>query len=250
MAQLIVPKDSALTAQSTATRARLIKTAEQLFSERGIERVSLQCINVAAGQKNKNATHYHFGDKRGLLVAILDKHQPAIILRRDQLLDELEAKGDESVAGVIRALLYPMAEKLFDGNGGREYIRIAAELSSSYAAVLNGLQVDLLDLGSIERLASARRRLTQNLPEPVAHQRVRLVVSLILNGLADQSRALDAGEKGPAADTELLIRNLEDCLVALCNAPVSKASEEALLRTASSRGAGTTRARRSSRSTE
>ncbi|MGQ0620128.1 MAG: TetR family transcriptional regulator [Panacagrimonas sp.] len=248
MAQLIVPKDFALTSQSAATRARLIKTAEQLFSERGIERVSLQCINLAAGQKNKNATHYHFGDKRGLLIAILDKHQPAIILRRDQLLDELDARGDDSVAGVVRAMLYPMAEKLFDADGGREYIRIAAELSSSYAAVLNGLQVDLLDLGSVERLASARRRLTQQLPEPVAQQRIRFVVSLILNGLADQSRALDAGEKGPAADTELLIRNLEDGLIALCNAPVSKASTEALLKTLASRGA--TRTRRSLRSPE
>ncbi|MGQ0698408.1 MAG: TetR family transcriptional regulator [Panacagrimonas sp.] len=235
MAQLIVPKDSALTSQSAATRSRLIKTAEQLFSERGIERVSLQQINTAAGQKNKNAANYHFGDKRGLLVAILDKHQPAVIRRRDQLLDEMDAKGDGSVTSLVRALLYPMAEKLFDGDGGREYIRIAAELSASYAAVLNGLQVDLLDLGAFERVTAARRRLTQHLPEPVAQQRVRFAVSLILNGLADQSRALDAGDKGPAADTELLIRNLEDCLVALSNAPVSAASEEALLRSTGKR---------------
>lgn len=248
MAQLIVPKDTGLTTQSVATRARLVKTAEQLFSERGIARVSLQHINLAAGQKNKNATHYHFGDKRGLLCAILDKHQPTIIRRRDQLLDELEAKGDGSVGGVVRALLYPMAEKLFDADGGREFIRIAAELSSSYAAVLNGVETDLLDLGSLERLTSARRRLLRHLPEPVAQQRVRLAVSLILNGLADQSRVLDAGEKGPFADTELLIRNLEDCLVALCNAPVSAASKAALDRTLGSHKsifAPTQRSRRS-----
>lgn len=221
MNDLLSVKTAALTPQSAATRARLIRTAEQLFSEQGIERVSLQLINVAAGQKNKNAANYHFGDKRGLLMAILDKHTPGVVRRREQLLAEAMHGGTPSIRGVVRALLYPMAEKLFDGDGGRDFVRIAAELSSSYAAVLNGVRQDMLNLGSLDRLNAARKHLLQLLPEAVAQQRVRLGVSLILNGLADQSRVLDAGEKGPAADTELLIRNLEDCLVALYQAPVS-----------------------------
>lgn len=221
-------KTAALTPQSAATRARLIRTAEQLFSEQGIERVSLQFINVAAGQRNKNATHYHFGDKRGLLLAILDRHTPGVVRRRDQLLEEAMAGGEPSTQSVVRALLYPMAEKLFDSDGGREFVRIAAELSSSYAAVLNGVPVDLLNIGSLDLLMAARNRLLRHLPEPIAKQRVRLGVSLILNGLADQSRVLDAREKGPAADTELLIRNLEDCLVAIFESPVSVDAASAL----------------------
>lgn len=228
MKELLSGKAVALTPQSAATRARLIRTAEQLFSEQGIERVSLQHINIAAGQKNKNATHYHFGDKRGLLLAILDKHTAGVVRRRDQLLEEAMAGGEPSMQGVVRALLYPMAEKLFDGDGGREFVRIAAELSSSYAAALNGVPVDLLNIGSLDRLIAARSHLLRHLPEPVAQQRVRLGVSLILNGLADQSRVLDAGEKGPAADTELLIRNLEDCLIALFETPMSTGASAAL----------------------
>ena len=232
MNQLFSGKALALTPQSAATRARLIRTAEQLFSEQGIERVTLQHINLAAGQKNKNATNYHFGDKRGLLMAILDKHTPGVVRRREQLLEQAMASGEPSLHGVVRALLYPMAEKLFDGDGGREFVRIAAELSSSYAAVLNGVRQDLLNLGSLDRLNAARSQLLKHLPEPIAQQRVRLGVSLILNGLADQSRVLDAGEKGPAADTELLIRNLEDCLVALYQAPVSAEVSTALRKAA------------------
>lgn len=228
MKDLLSAKAAALTPQSAATRARLIRTAEQLFSEQGIERVSLQHINAAAGQKNKNATHYHFGDKRGLLLAILDRHTPGVVRRRDQLLEEPNVGGVPTMQGVVRALLYPMAEKLFDGDGGREFVRIAAELSSSYAAVLNGLRPDLLNLGSLDRLMAARSRLLRHLPEPIAQQRVRIGVSLILNGLADQSRVLDAGEKGPVADTELLIRNLEDCLIALFETPVSAGVSAAL----------------------
>lgn len=243
MTEQLIIKEGALTAQSAATRVRLIKTAEQLFAERGIEGVSLSDINLAAGQKNKNATHYHFGDKRGLLQAILDKHQPALILRRDQLLDELATGDNFTVAGVVRALLYPMAEKLFDGDGGREYIRIAAELAMTYAAVINGVQADVLRLGSLDRLTTARRKLMQHLPEPIAQQRIQLAVSLILNGLADHSRVLDSGAKGPAADTELLIRNLEDCLVALCAAPVSIESSQALSKAVAGKNAPAPRAK-------
>lgn len=228
--ELLIGNGIALTAQSAATRARLIRTAELLFSEHGIERVTLHTINLAAGQKNKNATHYHFGDKRGLLMAILDKHTPGVVSRRDELLDEVLSSGEPTVRGAVRAMLYPVAEKLFDGDGGREFVRIAAELSSSYAAVLNGVQVDLLNLGSLDRLMAARERLLRHLPEPVAQQRVRLSVSLILNGLADQSRVLDAGEKGPAAVTELLIHNLEDCLVSMLDAPMSKQTDAVLRR--------------------
>jgi AcrR family transcriptional regulator len=224
----ISKKGGALTAQSAATRARLIKTAERLFAEHGIEGVSLSDINRVAGQKNKNATHYHFGDKRGLLRAILDKHQPPLVLKRDSMLEALETGDGYTISGVVRALLYPLTEKLFDSDGGRQYLCIAAELAMTYAAVLNGVEVNYLGLGSLDRLIRARHKLLQHLPGPVAQQRIQFAVSLILNGLADHSRALDAGEKGPAADTELLIRNLEDCLVALCAAPVSAECARAL----------------------
>ena len=231
--ELAVAKEPALTPQSAATRARLIATAERLFAERGIAGTSLNDINIAAGQRNKNATHYHFGDKQGLLQAIIDKHIPGIVARRDRLLDELAAQGRSSVPGVIRALLYPMAEKLFDGNGGREFIRINAQLAATFAAAVNKGHSDVLHIGPLDRLNKVRAEFLNDLPEPIARQRVILATSLILNGLADHSRLLDAGEA--AADTELFIRNLEDCLVALCAAPVSGETTTVLQRVESER---------------
>src|SRR3546814_17700731 len=55
-----------------------------------------------------------------------------------------------------------------------------------------------------------------------------LAIVLILHGLADHSRAIDRGAGGAASDTELFIRNLEDCLVALCAAPVSDVTRDTL----------------------
>ncbi len=218
-----------LTAQSVATRARLIATAERLFAERGIEGVGLSEINLAAGQRNKNASHYHFGEKTGLLRAIFDKHLPGIILRRERLLDEAEAQGDRSVAGVVRALLYPLAEKLFDRDGGRNFLRVNAQLAASHAAVLNQSGADVFHIGPVYRLQAAMTQFLGHLPKTIAQQRVTLATSLMLNGLADHARLLEnSSAKNPAADTEILIRNLEDCLVALCMAPASAAVTEAL----------------------
>ena len=43
------------------TRTQLMRAAERLFAERGIEVVSLREINRAAAQRNATALQYHFG---------------------------------------------------------------------------------------------------------------------------------------------------------------------------------------------
>ena len=57
---------------ATATREQLIAAAETLFAERGIEGVSLREINAAAGQRNASSIQYHFGNRDGLLAAVID----------------------------------------------------------------------------------------------------------------------------------------------------------------------------------
>ncbi|GAA3166374.1 hypothetical protein GCM10010466_66430 [Planomonospora alba] len=115
-----------------ATVRQLVAAAERLFAERGIEGVSLREINTAAGQRNSTALQYHFGDRAGLLAAVLAKHQPEIEARRHQLLDEYEARGalpeSEARRALAAALVRPMAAKLADPDGGRSYLRIMEQL--------------------------------------------------------------------------------------------------------------------------
>ncbi|WP_204054782.1 TetR/AcrR family transcriptional regulator, partial [Planomonospora parontospora] len=115
-----------------ATCRRLVAAAERLFAEKGIEGVSLREINAAAGQRNSTALQYHFGDRAGLLAAVLAKHQPEVEVRRHQLLDEYEARGGLPAAEARRtlaaALVRPMAAKLADSDGGRSYLRIMEQL--------------------------------------------------------------------------------------------------------------------------
>ena len=57
--------------QSLDIKERLILAALELFAEQGIHGVSMRNINVLAGTKNSGAAHYHFGNKLGLLEALI-----------------------------------------------------------------------------------------------------------------------------------------------------------------------------------
>jgi AcrR family transcriptional regulator len=56
--------------QGNATRARLVKTAEKLFAEQGVDAVSVRAVNAAAGL-GAASVHYHFGSKDELLRAVI-----------------------------------------------------------------------------------------------------------------------------------------------------------------------------------
>ena len=124
----MITASDAPTPRSAVTRAKLLSVAERLFAERSIAGVSLNEISKAAGQRNSNVCQYHFGDKSGLVQAILDKHVPGIKARREQLLDRLRASKRVTLRGLVQAFVRPVAEKLEDPEGGREFIRINAQL--------------------------------------------------------------------------------------------------------------------------
>ncbi len=58
--------------RSRATRADLEAAGRRLFAERGYTAVSAEEIVTAAGV-TRGALHHHYGDKRGLFVAVLEQ---------------------------------------------------------------------------------------------------------------------------------------------------------------------------------
>src|SRR4051812_38070355 len=93
----------------------MIEVAERLFAERGIDAVSSAEIIEASGQRNKNAVHYHFGGKEGLVRAIAEHRSGALNARRSELLHHIAADrrtGDPSA--VCETLVVPLAELLDD----------------------------------------------------------------------------------------------------------------------------------------
>jgi AcrR family transcriptional regulator len=97
------------------------------LAARGIDGVSLREINRASGQGNASAVQYHFGNRDGVVRAILDKHRRDTEPRRHALLDQYETAGAPSLRALSGALVVPMTAKLADPEGGRQYLQINCE---------------------------------------------------------------------------------------------------------------------------
>lgn len=116
---------------SQATRDRIISTAARLFAERGIDGVSLREISRESGARNAMATQYHFGDRAGVVEAILARHQPAVEAARSALLDQMEAgpgRPEQAVRALAGALVRPLAAQLAGPDGGPEFLQVHAEV--------------------------------------------------------------------------------------------------------------------------
>jgi AcrR family transcriptional regulator len=79
--------------KSERTRIALILTAEHLFGDLGIDAVGLRAVSQAARQKNNNAVQYHFGDKLGLLNAIIEYREGQLQPLRQAMLEQGEREG-------------------------------------------------------------------------------------------------------------------------------------------------------------
>ena len=122
------------------TRLVMLRTAERLFAERGVDNVSLRELAAAAGQRNHSAALYHFGDKRALLEALLDRHSGPADASFEPAIARLRAEGREDLEQLVRVLVAPMVAKLEDEDGGAPYLQICAELVSSQTFPLTGLR--------------------------------------------------------------------------------------------------------------
>ena len=109
---IATPRQRRLRADTRDSRDRLLRAAERLFAERGIDGVSLREINQASGQKNVSGLQYHFGTKTNLLAAVFGYRGPGIDVRRKGLLDEMKRTGRTSdLRQILTAMVVPFAER-------------------------------------------------------------------------------------------------------------------------------------------
>lgn len=92
------------------TRERILLTAIRLFATHGFHGVSLRTINDQAGAKNGSAVQYHFGNKFGLIQAVVDfigdEMLPESRLRMRQLAASAHSKPP-SVREIVEAAFGP-----------------------------------------------------------------------------------------------------------------------------------------------
>ncbi|WP_460699578.1 TetR/AcrR family transcriptional regulator [Nocardia thraciensis] len=205
--------------ETASARERLILAAERLIAERG-QAVPLRDIAAAAGQRNNSAIQYHFGSRDGLITAVVEHRLATLEVRRLELLaEQAGSDAEESVHGLLEALVFPMLE-LSARHGIDHYARFLEQIRT-HAAV-----TDAANLGSEQR-TSVRvimRGLERGLPElPVRlrHRRMRSLPTMLFALLADHERAVEAGRV--AADEPTAWGEIVDMLAGALTAPVGNA---------------------------
>jgi AcrR family transcriptional regulator len=201
-----------LSQNSDATKASLIRAAEELFAANGVDAVSLRQINRAAGARNAIAVQYHFEDREGVVRAILDKHRPDIEARRHALLDQYEAKGVDDLRELAAALVRPSAAKLTDPDGGRAYLQITSYL-------INRPDLPTRTASKPDTGNSIRR--WHELVGPLVDEQA---TRLHRRFNAMRFSAVELGRRAsskPRADDSLFVSQLIDMVTALLAAPLS-----------------------------
>jgi AcrR family transcriptional regulator len=187
------------------TRARLIRAGARLFAEH---------------QRNTTALQYHFGDRRGLVRAILAKHNLDVEAERHGMLDELEARSGVSAREWVQALVVPAAAKLADRDGGRDYLRIMAELMNRPDP-----KFDRRSLEDIRRSVNRWRKLMAPLmPELSVNRLHRRFTALRIMHFELARRA----ESSRRRDDRLFASHLVDLITAILMSPVSEETSDLL----------------------
>jgi AcrR family transcriptional regulator len=195
-----------------ATRDALVAAAETLFAAHGIDRVSLREITRASGARNAVALQYHFGDRDGMVRAVVRKHYREVDRQRHELLTAYEHGGRDDIRPLCVALVLPSAAKLDDADGGPEYLQIAAELLNRPMGAFDAdAPFDLSD--SIDRW----RALVGPFLGQDATRLHRRFTAIRFSAQELGRRAQSA----PHHDDRLFISQLVDLVTALLLAPVS-----------------------------
>lgn len=215
----------------TDTRDALLDAAERLVAERGVNGVSLREVGQVAGARNNSAAQYHFGNRDGLLHAVVARRSEAVDERRERLvatllpgladtLDRAERSGARAdradlpeVAALVRCLVEPLAAEV-DGRGWylRFLDRVMTELSDETIIAVVGYQPT-----SIELVGRALRTyLRSHTSAAVANYRLGAVNRIAIRQLAEQQARLLAGDR--AVSTAQVLADTVSMLTALVEA--------------------------------
>ena len=203
-------KESPEPGTEASTPERILQAAERLFSERGIDGVSLREITSTAGV-NSAAAHYHFGSKDAVLAELFTRRARPIAERRAQLLGALKAgrQGRPVLEDVLRAFLQPALD-LVDTPEGIAFTRLRARLMFERDDVKREIMARTFDATSRMAMDALARALPK-LPQKELQWRFHFLLGSMVYTMARPGR-IESVTKGklrtddPRATLEQLVR--------------------------------------------
>ncbi|MCO7519521.1 MULTISPECIES: TetR/AcrR family transcriptional regulator [unclassified Pseudomonas] len=176
-------------AEMEETRATLLSTARQVFSEHGYVGTSMDDLTARAGL-TRGALYHHFGDKQGLLEAVVAQIDDEV----DQRLNSITDSADDAWDGFRRRC--------------RAYLEMALErdiqriVLRDARAVLGGASQ-----ASHQHCLATMQRVVQRLVEEgvMVQAEPRALAALIYGSLAEAAVWIAQGDDGDAR----LVQSLE-----------------------------------------
>jgi len=227
------PKVDHRQARGDVTRQAMMRAAEKLIAENGIENVTIRLILTEAGQKNTSALQYHFRNLKGLIAAVHAQRSRGIQARRAELLAALlETTDSPSLRDLCKLMIRPLFELSREEVGYRRYVKaFGHELALLDSSALGrvGRQGGGGDSGV--RLAGLLRETLTELDDDAFRRRMEFAVRYCSAAMYQQARVANAF-RGPEA--ELFLSTLIDSLTGLLGAEESDETR-AVARTLKSR---------------
>lgn len=181
------------------TKTRVLNAAERLFSEHGVDAVSLREV-MRAANANAAAIHYHFGSKENLLLELLARRLPHVWARRLAMLEAcVESPGrPPMLEQILEAFLRPVLEWT-SGDGAPYGRQMYAKISLQRGPLQKRIYVE--DYSSADaRFVEALQRVFPDMPREVLYWRYSFVVSSLIYVTASVGRVefLSGGRYDPA----------------------------------------------------
>ena len=206
-----------------ATRQRILDAAERLFSEHGINGVSLRTITAEAGA-NSAAANYHFGSKKGLLDAVFERHASGIAEEREKLLATCQSAPGRPplIEQIISAFLEP---GMRGQHGGTVFARLRGRMlaeSSEQTRELYAIHFN----DSSGRFLEALRRALPDLPAHDLHWRFHMMLGAMVYTLANPGRIqiLTEGSCEPSEPDQALDYLVPMLAQMFCSPPIAVAA--------------------------
>ena len=172
--------------QGSTTKDSILDAAEDLFSEHGIEGVSLRSLTKHAGV-NLASVHYHFGSKEEVVKAVFRRRVRPLNRERIRLLDRVERRSNPQVEDIVAARFGPAMRLAGDPDHGRRFMRLSARFYSEPAKYLIAVFKDEFT-EVIRRFDSALHRALPGLPRQVLRRRMHFAIGVMVHTMLDSER--------------------------------------------------------------
>lgn len=216
---LPAPSQGHRSRRGDVAKRALILAAERLIGERGYRAVSLREMALAAGQRNNSAAQYHFGTKRGLVVAVLEYRMGPINDHRLAMLADMAATGrSNDLRSLVEALMVPWLDAVGNPERPTHYARFLSQVAfiPDFSVVEH---VDESYTSGLRIVSDGIVHCMKNLPRRIAVQRAQMINRLMVSAMADQERTAHFAESWSRI---VAPSDLVDLGVAMITAPFSE----------------------------